>query len=315
MYASGCFRGSNGRLGCISCHDPHELPSQAQRVSHYRERCLTCHDESACGLSAEERRAKNRQDSCIDCHMPRHDSGNISHAAVTDHGIPRKPRPSSQPRPANRLDNLLLVPFASDGAAPVYRDVERDLGVAMIRLARGWNFDRLAQEAGSRALPLLDRTVRKAPEDVEASADWAFALWLTGQREDALAACESTLALAPTSEVALGDAAFFAATLGRRDRAIEYWRRLLKVNPWQEAVYFDIARALAEDGKWDEGLRMCRAGLRIDPTSVKSRMFLVMYHAKHGEPKQARAEFDTILALKPPNEEMLRRWFASLRLP
>jgi hypothetical protein len=40
-----------------------------------------------------------------------------------------------------------------------------------------------------------------------------------------------------------------------------------------------------------------------------------MDHAKHGEPKQARAEFDTILAQKTPNEKMLRRWFASLGLP
>jgi hypothetical protein len=315
MYASGCFRGSGGRLGCISCHDPHELPSPDERVAHYRNRCLKCHGETACGLTLDVRRKKNREDSCIDCHMTRGDSGNISHASITDHRIPANPDRSPRSRPGQRTETLSLVHFHRDRAAPLDRDAERDLAMAMIHLARGWNFNPVAQQAGRRALPLLDRAVREAPEDEEASADRAFALWLAGRREDALAACETTLTLAPASETPLGDAAFFAANLGLRDRAIEYWRRLLKVNPWQESVYFDLARALAERGEWDEALRQCRAGLRIDPTSMKGRMFLVMYHAKHGEPKQARAEFDTLLALKPPNEEMLRRWFAGLGLP
>jgi hypothetical protein len=74
----------------------------------------------------------------------------------------------------------------------------------------------------------------------------------------------------------------------------------------------NIARALAEGDVWDEVLRKCQMGLRIDPTNLKAHLFLVMYHAKHGEPKQAHVELDTIPALKPPNEEMLRRSFASL---
>jgi hypothetical protein len=315
MYASGCFRASVGRLGCISCHDPHEVPPPAGRVAFYRDRCLRCHGESACGLPLETRRHKNPEDSCIDCHMPRGDSASIAHAAVTDHRIPRNPARSPRARPGQRPEEPFLVAFPRDRSVPLDPDTERDLARAMIGLARGWNFGATAQLAGRRSLPLLDRAVREAPEDVEASADLAFAFWLAGRPEDALAACETTLARASAHEVALGDAAFFATTLGRRDRAVEYWRRFLKVSPWNESAYFDLARTLAERGEWDEGLSQCRAGLRIDPTSMKGRMFLVMYYAKQGRPKQARAEFDTLLALKPPGEEMLRRWFASLRLP
>ncbi len=99
MYASGCFRGSGGKLGCISCHDPHEAPSPAERVAFYRDRCLRCHGESACSLPVDTRRQKIAGDSCINCHMPRGDSANISHAAVTDHRIPRDPARPPQPRP------------------------------------------------------------------------------------------------------------------------------------------------------------------------------------------------------------------------
>ena len=31
MQASACFKGSEGKLGCISCHNPHEWPQPEKR--------------------------------------------------------------------------------------------------------------------------------------------------------------------------------------------------------------------------------------------------------------------------------------------
>jgi hypothetical protein len=39
MQESRCFAASDGRLGCISCHDPHRDPPADERVSFYRDRC------------------------------------------------------------------------------------------------------------------------------------------------------------------------------------------------------------------------------------------------------------------------------------
>src|SRR5262249_5196707 len=46
MPASRCFTASAGHLGCISCHDPHQLPDPVEKVTYYRQRCLTCHTKS-----------------------------------------------------------------------------------------------------------------------------------------------------------------------------------------------------------------------------------------------------------------------------
>ena len=39
---SRCFRASRGRLGCLSCHDPHEVPEPSEKVAYFRERCPNC---------------------------------------------------------------------------------------------------------------------------------------------------------------------------------------------------------------------------------------------------------------------------------
>jgi tetratricopeptide (TPR) repeat protein len=242
-------------------------------------------------------------------------SENIVHAAVTDHHILRRPDQPPRMRRERMPNGIPLFYFHSDLVDPRDPAVERDLALAMIESGRNSKVDAITQQAGLKALPRLAAAVRDAPDDVDAWEARGYAYWLTDQPKEALAASEKALALAPRREQALRDAAFFAAKLGRKDLAVAYWKRLLTVNPWQEATHYNLAKIAAEREDWEEVLRECQAGLRIDPTSVESRTLLVLYYAKTGEPDRARAEFEALLALKPPKEEELRRWFAGLRVP
>ena len=36
MHESHCFRASEGRLGCISCHDPHRAPEPEEKATYFR---------------------------------------------------------------------------------------------------------------------------------------------------------------------------------------------------------------------------------------------------------------------------------------
>jgi hypothetical protein len=42
------------------------------------------------------------------------------------------------------------------------------------------------------------------------------------------------------------------------------------------------------------------------------RQFLVVCHLRLGERAQAQKEFETLVAMNPPQSEMLRRWFAEV---
>lgn len=87
MRLSKCYRASQGKLSCITCHDPHVQPSSAEAPSYFRNRCLTCHTEQSCKVSLSRRQAQNPPDNCAGCHMPKRNVSVISHSVLTNHRI------------------------------------------------------------------------------------------------------------------------------------------------------------------------------------------------------------------------------------
>jgi hypothetical protein len=87
MRLSKCYLKSGGRLGCISCHDPHVQPSQQEAPSYFRQKCLACHTEKSCAVPLSLRQHKTPADDCAGCHMPKRDVTVISHSVLTNHRV------------------------------------------------------------------------------------------------------------------------------------------------------------------------------------------------------------------------------------
>ena len=87
MTLSKCYRGSAGRLSCITCHDPHVEPAKQEAPAQFRAKCLECHNEKSCALPAATRQRKTPPDDCAGCHMPKRQVQTIAHAVLTNHRI------------------------------------------------------------------------------------------------------------------------------------------------------------------------------------------------------------------------------------
>jgi hypothetical protein len=310
MYASKCFRTSGGKLGCVSCHDAHGLPGPAQRTTFYRSRCLQCHQDTDCRLPKHDRLARSMRDSCIDCHMPRFQSNNIAHTALTDHRILRRPKPAGL-GPGERVllpAEAPIVRFPPNAPVVQNADADRDLGLGLMDFAR--KYPALNRQAAERALPLLNAAAEAHPDDVAAWEAKGQALRIELRWPEALAAFEMALDKAPEREASLQAAAELADDLGRKDDAIAYWQRVLAVDPWNPGGLFRLAVLLADRHDWQEAVAACVASLRLHPASVEARMLLVRCHLQTGNRDEARKEFATVLALRPGDEPALRRWFA-----
>jgi Flp pilus assembly protein TadD len=311
MYQSRCFQGgtSTSRLGCISCHDPHERVPPAQRVAHYRERCVRCHQEQACRAPLADRLRRTAEDSCIDCHMPRYGVSDIPHTAASDHRILRLGPSSAVRGPSPR------VRTADDGRFPIvsfYRgrkeiddgEEERSRALAVVKLALGG--DPNASRAVGHALPALEAALRRDPKDLPAGEANGYARSLLGASTEALTAFQAVLVQAPDRELALVGAALTAEALGQTDAALEYWRRAVAANPWAPGYRRSLVLLLVKKKAWDEAQPECQAWVRLEPISAEARGTRIVCLLATGQKEAARAEFARIEALAPTNLKELQ---------
>jgi tetratricopeptide (TPR) repeat protein len=313
MYESRCFRASAGQLGCISCHDPHVLPAADRRVGFYRARCLQCHQENSCSVSIAERRARDKNDSCIACHMPRRQTSDVAHAALTDHRILRRAEAASRPAaPPRRLlpGEIPLAHFHKDLVDPDDPEVVRDLGIALIDLTG--IAAAAAPELSRIALPPLDAAVKAHAEDVPAWEAKGRALFYLGRAPAARAAFNEALTRAPERETTLAYAATVAEALRQDDAALAYWRRAVAANPWSTTYRYRLAKRLEDRRDWAQAAAECQTVLRADPRHQDARLLLIQCLAAGGDKARARAEFDTLLRLRLAEPGALRRWFEEL---
>jgi hypothetical protein len=311
LHVSRCFVKSAGKLGCASCHDPHAMPKTGERVAWYRDACLKCHGEAACSLPPAERRRRDPQDSCVECHMPRAPTSGVAHAAITDHRIVRSPSRPPQPRAGLSPGSVPLLFFHRDLVRGPDPGRQRDLALAMVRIAQKPGDERVRRLICERALPLL-RAEGRAAEDVPAWEAEGHALWQVGRREEALAALEAALGRQPRRVTTLRTAAEAAAELGRLDVARAHARRVVEVNPWDARGWASLADVEALRGQWGEVSAACWEALKHDPANLTARSQLVRSHLHRGDRDAARAELERMLALNPPRPEEIRRWYEQL---
>ncbi|OYP34741.1 multiheme c-type cytochrome [Rhodopirellula sp. MGV] len=72
LSQSECFKQSS--MACVDCHDPHR--NQRGQMATFSQRCLECHERSNCGMF--ERIGESIDSNCIDCHMPKRATENMS---------------------------------------------------------------------------------------------------------------------------------------------------------------------------------------------------------------------------------------------
>jgi predicted CXXCH cytochrome family protein len=319
MHASRCYAASGASLGCTSCHDPHRRPGPAERVEHYRASCLACHETRTCRIPEPDRRARQADDSCVDCHMPRRGTRDVAHTAMTDHRIPRSATAAADPdalavRDAGADPVERVWPGRAGGPSGV--EADRDLGIALfhtarVRWRRGGATD-LARRGGAtdlarRASVLLNAALAGRPDDVPALEAKAHLLWMRGRTAEARDAFRAGMALERDNERLLEGAAALAGATARRDEAVALLGRAAAVNPYCADYPRRLAVLHAEAGRWAESARAARAALGLDISLVEAWIALVVSQARLGDLAAARDELRRLRAFDPGAADALRR--------
>jgi hypothetical protein len=313
MKASRCFLASQGRLGCTSCHDPHQVPSARKKVAYFRGQCLACHDRNGCKLPDQERRALSKEDNCIQCHMPKHGDNDIVHTAATDHRIRRRPGAKTI-EPDHDPAGLPLVLLNGDDLAPEERgSLGRELAISLASEGSRHTKAREARRMQTLILSLLDQALAERPDDLVAQRVKAQTLVLAGRRADAIKMMQAVVKSAPTYEQALDECLTYTIAEGNVQAALEPACKAVAANPFSASFRERLAYVLIEHGVWDGAFYQSREALRIDPFLMFARMFQVQCFLQQKNLERAQEELATLIKLHSSRSESLEKWFAEQR--
>jgi hypothetical protein len=238
MTLSRCYRASQGRLSCITCHDPHVEPSREDAPKYFAAKCLTCHTNQSCKLPMETRLQKLPPNDCIGCHMPKRDIQVISHSSATNHRIvatPDEPFPDVTFEQTTRSlpDLIHLNPAPGKEAVPP----------PLLTLLEAYGD--LAENKPEYIAPylkVLDQLEKKQPDDPLVQS-------VLGRKD-------------------LKD--------GKYTSAASHLRRALELGSPVATTYADLADSLAHLGQTEEVLPLFEKAIDLDPFSPAARKMQIV---------------------------------------
>lgn len=251
LALSACLRGSGGKLWCGTCHNPHGEP--VDRKQQMRRICESCHTPGQ--LAATH--TPDQQD-CVSCHMPSRKAVDISHAAVTDHRIARRPG-------LVKDQNAGRVMVAWHDALPQY--AERDLGLALFNTARR---DQSLTDF-QRSLGLLSN-LPEAQQDGQVSAARGYILLGSGHANAAVQCFRRSVQDNPQSAEYWLDLGVAEESAGDSQAAMAAFRTSLDRNPYDYRPYEALSQLCKKVNKAEIARSILQDFLHVVPQSITIRL-------------------------------------------
>ncbi len=294
LRKSQCFLKSGGKLTCTTCHDPHGEPRG------YVDVCRGCH-----GTALEKKVAAKEHPAgadCVGCHMPKRQTEDVVHVAMTDHWIHR-PGPEEHGAVAAVKMSAYYPPELAGADTGYLAFANGEFGRAPESNGTGW-YAAIGQELlntgkAGEAARAFEKGLRLQPDAVQLLVGFGTALRDAGDTPKAAEVLSRATRLAPASAAAWYQAGGVDYALGRLDGAIEKVRKALGINPDLAGGRSGLAEMLWAAGKMETAEEEARAALRMDPFDASAYDLMGRILAGKGRVDEALFDFEKATRLKP----------------
>lgn len=320
LRQSACFRKSDGKLLCTTCHDPHGK-SKRDPV----EVCRKCHEQALARLPATHPAKMG----CVECHMPRRRTEDVVHAAVTDHAIPRRQRLRDALAPREerhesgdsgyRGEVVLYYPALKDGSdnelylalaqaiqksnlAAGVRQLENAIakhdparGEWMLHLGDAWR--NLGDS--SKAIAAYEAALRKDPQLHEARLQLGAALRQNKQLDRAIVVLSEATRNRPNSAKAWYESGMAFLVQRQLNEAIGSFQRALSCDRDMAEAHNSLGGALLTLGDGARAETAFREAVRIRPDYAEAHNNLAGLLMAKADLAQACFHYEAALRAQP----------------
>lgn len=284
MHESVCFTRSEGRLSCISCHDPHGTPSATDRVQFYRKRCLSCHEQQACLETPKAIEAAGG--SCIDCHMPKRDTTVATHVAQTDHRVLRSP--SANPSLPKKDQPMVAFFDDHDKRLPTW---ELRRAIALM----------LARAAGPFSITLEDEfkaLTEHFQEDPEVVINYGSICQSRRNYPEAISAFQQAAKFEATAARAYEALMQITYEAREFEQALKYADAYIAISPYSALVHAIRGDCLNELGRTSEAVESIKRCIKLNPSIIQVQQVLADLYGELGMTDKQQAQQNLVERMK-----------------
>ncbi len=291
LRKSRCFRESQGRMTCTTCHDPHHAPRGDEAVRHYSQVCRSCHTDIAANVQDGKHTSGSE---CLGCHMPKRRTEDAVHSVMTDHYIQRR-----------RPDRDLLAPRKEVPESVAYRGEvalyyppqladtsETDLYLAVAQVKDGSNL-----EAG---IARLNQAIEKhRPAEAGFYFELAEAYLKTRQFDEAIRLYKTAIELRPSYLLARRNLGLAFLLAGRLPQATETTRAVLNEAPREAEIWNTLGETYYPQQKLDEAIGAFEKAVALRPDLAEAHNNLGAAKLLQGNVAGAEQAFHEAVRIKP----------------
>ena len=330
LRQSQCWTRSEGRLTCLTCHDPHTSRRGQPAKEHYNAVCTQCHSTDFTTLVKAGRHTTASD--CVACHMPERRADDVVHVVMTDHYIQRnKPArdlladiPEKQETEQNAHRGEVVPyypdPFPATAENSLYRAVAQvedesnlsngirqlsaelarqkpDSAAFYFKLGEAWR----DEGNSANSISPYQEAVNREPHSGWMLRRLGDALRSTGDTAGARQALKRAVQAWPEDgRIWYGLGALEWQT-GHATDSIAAFRKALLLDPGLPYVHYSLARVLATNNDWQGAEHEYRAALKIQPDFAEAQVNLAAALNSRGLLEEASEYFQSALVLRPDN--------------
>ncbi|GAB5556293.1 MAG: hypothetical protein SchgKO_05060 [Schleiferiaceae bacterium] len=332
LKQSECFLQTDGKITCVTCHNPHVSVEETGR-DQYNNSCRSCHQDYP-KTHANTTDYHESNEDCSTCHMPSSSSIDIPHVSVHDHKI-QIPGQEKQTESIREFITLVSVNndapsdrsrwvaymqqyekfggefFLLDSAATIAKGMDRNQYFnewVQLKFLRGETIEIVQWATVETPNAILSKLNKPSYDNLHAWTAYRIGESFKAEKDvkNAVLFLEKSVELAPKHPDFRLQYAIALISDGREAEGMKELENVTNMNPNEEVAMSNLGYLYLAQGQTERAYKFLKRAVNLNPDYVQGGVNLAAYYLYLGQTENAREILAPLSAKYPENAQVAK---------